>query len=129
MADPTDLIGAMRGVAASIANQAGAGRDLLGPLTRQAEVIEQLVRRQVELEQDLVRRALAPAQATVDALDSAPAAMRAQATAFRAAAASFSQAAELLDLQAAALDQTLSAVKAPVKIAKRTATRRPKKPS
>lgn len=127
MADPTDLIGAMRGVASSIASQAGAGRDLLGPLTRQAEVIEQIVRRQVELEQELVRRALGPAQATVEALESAPAAMRAQATAFRAAAASFNQAAELLDLQAAALDQTVAAVKAPVKIAKRTAARRPKK--
>ena len=35
------------------------------------------------VEQELVRRAVAPAQATVEALDSAPAALRAQATAFK----------------------------------------------
>jgi hypothetical protein len=125
--DPADLLGTardvtaqLRGLAGSVGQAAVGGRDLLGPLQRQAELVEQVLRRQVELEQELVRRAIAPAQATVEALDNAPAALRAQATAFRAAATSFSQAAELLDLQAAAVEQTLAALRAPVDLAGRT---------
>jgi hypothetical protein len=136
MADPSDLIGAardvtqqLRGIAGSIAGQTPLGGvDLLGPLQRQAELVEQVLRRQVELEQELVRRAVAPAQATVEALDNAPAALRAQATAFRAAATSFTQAAELLDLQAAAIEQTLTALRAPVALAGRTVRGRRKPP-
>ena len=131
MPDPRDLLGTARDMTAQLAGLTGAAsRELLGPVQRQAELIEQLVRRQVELEQDLVKRAVAPAQATVEALDNAPAALRAQATAFRAAAASFSQAADLLDLQAAAVEQTLAAVRAPVSLAGRTVRgrRRPRQP-
>lgn len=127
MPDVPDLLGAWRdaagqlqGLAASIATQAGSGaRDVLGPLQRQSEIIEQLLRRQIEVEQQLVGRLLAPAQATVDALEKAPDAMRAQAAAFRAAAASFSQAADLLEVQATALEGSIGLLKAPVQIAQR----------
>ena len=119
MADPTDLLGAWRELATQVQKLAGslAGqmpKELRDPLTRQAELIESIMRRQIELEQELVRRALAPAQATAEALDKAPEGLRAQAAAFRAAATSFNQAAELLDVQASALEQTMSAFKAPV---------------
>ena len=126
MADPSDLLGAwrelaqqMRGLAGSIAGQAGQGIDVLGALQRQGELIEQVLKRQLDIEQDLVRRALAPAEVTLKALDGAPDAMRAQAGAFRAAATSFSQAADLLELQATALEQTLGAVRAPVDLVAR----------
>ena len=134
MADASDLVRAWRDVtqqirslAGSVAGQVPQGLDVLGPLQRQADLIEQLIRRQVDLEQDLVRRALAPAEATMSALESAPESMRAQATAFRAAATAFNQAADLLDLQAGALEQTLAAFKAPAQLASRTLRgRRPK---
>jgi hypothetical protein len=121
VADPTDLLGAWKDLSGQVQKLAGslAGqvpKELRDPLTRQAELIESIMRRQNELEQELVRRALAPAQAAADALDKAPDGMRAQAAAFRAAASSFNQAAELLDVQAAALEQTLGAFKAPVNL-------------
>jgi hypothetical protein len=131
MPDIPDLLGAWRDaaaqlerMAASLADQAGHGaRDVLGPLQRQSEVIEQLVRRQVELERQLVQQALAPARATAEALEKAPDGMRAQAAAFRAVARSFDQAAELLEVQAATLQQTVAMLTAPVDIARRTIVR------
>lgn len=124
MADSSDLIRAwrevtqqVRGVASGIAGQ--VPQEVLNPLQRQADVIEQLIRRQIDLEHEVVRRALAPAEATVNALAAAPDAMRAQATAFRAAATSFNQAADLLELQATALEQALSALRAPAQFATR----------
>ncbi len=123
MADSSDLIRAwreatqqLRGLASGIAEQMPQG---LAPLQRQAELIEQLIRRQIDLEHEVVRRALAPAEATVNALAGAPDAMRAQASAFRAAATSFNQAADLLELQASALEQALSALRAPAQFATR----------
>jgi predicted phage-related endonuclease len=92
---------------------------VLSPLERQSEVIEQLVRRQLQMEQDLVHGLVGPAQAMTQALGKAPEAIRAQATAFRAAAVSFSQAADLLEVQAEAIEQTIGALQAPVHLARR----------
>jgi hypothetical protein len=125
MPEMPDLVGAWREalgqlqqLSASIAGgTTGAARELLAPLQRQTEIIEQLLRRQIEIEQELMGRAIAPARATAEALDKAPAAMRAQAAAFRAAAASFTQAGELLEVQAAAVEQTITALMAPVHVA------------
>jgi len=121
VADTNDLLGAWRDLGGQVQKLAGslAGsvpKELRDPLTRQAELIEGIMRRQIELEQELVRRALGPAQAAAEALDKAPDGMRAQAAAFRAAASSFNQAAELLDVQATALEQTLGAFKMPVNL-------------
>jgi hypothetical protein len=134
VADPTDLLGAWKDLSGQVQKLAGtlAGqmpKELRDPLTKQAELIESIMRRQIELEQELVRRALAPAQAAAEALDKAPDGMRAQAAAFRAAATSFNQAAELLDVQAAALEQTLGAFKAPVNLGRSLRGGRSEKPS
>ena len=127
MPEVPDLVGAWRDaagqlqrVAGALADQAGHGaRDVLGPLQRQSELIEQLVRRQLELEQELARRALAPARATVEALEKTPDTMRAQAGAFRTAASAFQQAAELLELQAAAIEQSIRTITLPLDVARR----------
>ena len=120
-----DAAGQLQRVAGALADQAGHGaRDVLGPLQRQSELIEQLLRRQLDLEQELARRALAPARATVEALNKAPDTMRAQAGAFRTAAAAFQQAAELLDLQAAAIEESIRAITAPLDVARHGLGRR-----
>lgn len=133
MPDIPDLLGAWREAtgqlqraAAAVADRAGQGtHDILSPLERQSEVIEQLVRRQLQMEQDLVHGVMGPALAMTQALGKAPEAIRAQATAFRAAAASFSQAADLLDVQADAVEQTIVALQTPVQLAKRGLGRTP----
>ena len=120
-----DATAQLQRLATSLAGQASTGaRDVLEPLQRQTELIEQLLRRQLAVEQQLIRDAVAPAQAAADALERAPDAMRAQAAAFRAAASSFTQAAELMDVQAVALEQTLAIMRAPIQLGQRALGRR-----
>jgi hypothetical protein len=117
MADPADLFKAWQdairevgGVAASLVSApAGLAGDLLGPLQRQAELLEQVLQRQIDFE-----RALAPARAALDLVDQAASTMRAQATAFRAASLSFGQAAELLEQQAEIIERAGGTLRDPV---------------
>lgn len=76
------------------------------------------MRRQLQMEQELVQGIFGPAQAMTEAI-------RAQATAFRAAAVSFNQAADLLEIQADAVEQTIGALQTPVHLARRGFGRAP----
>jgi hypothetical protein len=87
---------------------------LLVPVRQQAEVLEQVVRRQVEMERDIAARALAPVDAVLGALEQTAEVVRAQARAFEMAAVSFRQASELLDVQATALEQAVRSVRDPL---------------
>ena len=79
MADPADLLKAWQhairdlgGVAASLASgPAGAASDVVRPLQRQAELLQQVLQRQLEFERELVGRATAPLHAAQDLIDQA----------------------------------------------------------
>ena len=125
---PPDPADALRGLRTAIGQIADSGplAPLLGPLQRQADLIEDLVRRQVEFERDLLGRALAPATAVLDILDQTAGAMRKQAQAFNAASVAFKQAADMLEVQANLMETAASTVRDPgavVKSAGRTASR------
>src|SRR5450759_5046763 len=104
MADPADLLHACQeairdagGAAASlVSSPAGLAGDLLGPLQRQAELLERVLQRQLEFERELISSAVAPARAALDLVEQATVAFRAQATAFRGASVSFGQLANLM---------------------------------
>ena len=74
MADPADLLKAWQhairdlgGVAASLASgPAGAASDLVRPPQQQAELLQQVLQRQLEFERELVGRAAAPLHAAQD---------------------------------------------------------------
>ena len=122
MAGPSDLLKAWQdairdvgGAAASLASgPAGKAGDLLEPLQRQAEQLERVLERQLEFERELVGRAIAPARATLEMVEQATIAYRAQATAFRAAAASFGQLAELMEQQAEIVERAGAAIRDPL---------------
>jgi hypothetical protein len=113
MADPADLlkawqraIGEVGGVAASLASgPAGAASDLMRPLQHQAELLQQVLQRQLEFERELVSRAVAPLHAAQELVDQATETFRAQAISFRAASKTFGQLAGLMDQQADLLDR------------------------
>lgn len=88
-------------------------RPVLEPLQRQAELLEETVRRQANLETQL-GRLLTPYRVTVDAMEKTAASMRAQADAFQAAAMSFDQAARLLKAQADLIDTSARSLRDPV---------------
>ena len=122
MADPGDLLNAWQdairevgGAAGSlVSGSAGRAGDALKPLQRQAELLEQVLQRQLEFERELVDRASAPGRAVLELVEQASTALRAQAAAFRTASASFGQLAELMEAQAALVERASSTIRDPV---------------
>src|SRR4051794_34679249 len=125
MVDPGDFLRAWQDVfkqlgstAGNVAGQSDLVKQLVGPLQRQAELVEQGLRRQLDFERDVVGRVLAPLNVLVDALEQTSTAMRTQSQAFDAASTSFKQASELLELQAGLIDQATKAMRDPVEFMK-----------
>jgi len=121
MADPRDLVGlwqdSIKQLRAAGAALTGPSADLLWPvlepLQHQAELLEETVRSQANLETQ-VGRLLTPYRVTVDAMEKTAASMRAQADAFEGAAASFGQAARLLKAQAELVDASARSLRDPI---------------
>ena len=122
MADTGDLLHAweaaireLRGIASSLVSGPAEHAGQLGaPLQRQAELLEQILQRQVDFERDLFGRVLGPARVVLDVADQTTAAMHSQATAFRAAAASFGQVADLLEQETKLLQVATGTLRNPV---------------
>jgi hypothetical protein len=128
MADPADLLKAWQnairdvgGVAASLASApAGVATDVLRPLQHQAELLEQVLQRQLDFERELLSRVVAPLHGTLELIDQATGTLHAQATSFRAAATTFHQLAALMDQQADLLDRTGATIRDPIAIFRST---------
>lgn len=122
MADPADLMNAWQdairdvgGTAASlVSGPAELANEVFESLQGQAKQLEQVLQRQLDFEQDLVTRALAPARVMLDVVDQATAAYQAQARAFRTTSASFAQLAELMDQQAELIQRASETLRDPV---------------
>jgi hypothetical protein len=122
VADPADLLKAwqhairdLSGVAATLASRpAGAASELARPLQHQAELLQQVLQRQLDFERELLGRAVAPLHATQELVDQATGTFRAQATSFRAASKTFGQLAGLMDQQADLLERTASLMRDPL---------------
>jgi hypothetical protein len=100
MADARDLLNAWQDALRGIRGAA-------------APALEQVLRRQVDFERQLVGRVFAPLNVVLDSLDGAAQAMRTQADAFNAAAAAFKQSADLLDVQASMVERAVEALRDP----------------
>jgi ABC-type transporter Mla subunit MlaD len=122
MADPGDLLKAWQnairdvgGAAASLASgPAGVASELLRPLQRQAELLQQVLERQLDFERELVGRAVAPLRAALELVDQATGTFRAQATSFRAVSKTFGQLADLMDQQADLLERAGVTIRDPL---------------
>ena len=122
MADPADLLKAWQnairdvgGAAASLASgPTGVASDLLRPMQHQAELLQQVLQRQLEFERELVGRAVAPLRAAHELVDQATETFRAQATSFRAASKTFGQLAGLMDQQADLLERAGATIRDPI---------------
>jgi len=122
VADPADLLKAWQraihdlgGVAASLASgPAGAASDLARPLQHQADLLQQVLQRQLEFERELLGRAAAPLHAAQDLVDQATGTFRAQAISFRAASTTFGQLAGLMDQPADLLERAGSLMRDPL---------------
>ena len=86
MAESTDLLAPLRASIRELGKLGGAlvsappevAEQLAAPLQRQAELLEQILQRQLEFERDLVGRMVAPSGALLHVFENTAVAMRAQ---------------------------------------------------
>ncbi len=84
------------------------------PLQHQAELVQQVLERQLDFERELLNRATAPLHTTLELMDQATETLHAQAISFRAAAATFHQLASLMDQQADLLQRAGATMRDPL---------------
>jgi hypothetical protein len=107
---------AMQSVAASATAATGrsdVARQLLAPLQRQAELVQEVLERERALQRDLLGRAFAPFDAAFDLLEQSGTALREQAEAVEHAARSLEQAAGLMKAQADLFERTIRILREP----------------
>jgi hypothetical protein len=112
MPEPRDLLSAYREMLNGLRRGAGPAGAVFSPLELTADLLEQLLGRQQDLETQL-NTALQPLKAMYGLSRDAPAALRTQARAFEAASASFDQAAQVMNRQADLLERTVAALDVP----------------
>ena len=108
--------------AASVTGRAELPSQLLVPLQKQAELVQELLER----ERDLVRHAFAPVDAVFDLLEQSGAALRKQAESLSESARALEQAAELVRAQAELYERTIRTLRRPSELVKSAARVEPR---
>lgn len=107
--------------AASVSGRSELPHQLLSPMRRQVELLEELIDRERGLQKDLVGRAFAPIDAIFDLLEQSGAAVHKQAEALSESARALEQTAELMRVQAELYERTIRTLREPSRIAKSAA--------
>ena len=125
MAADRDLLGEwrrqMEGVvsaAASVAGRADLPRQLLEPMQRQLELVQEIVERERRLQREVASRIAAPVDAVFDLLEDSAVTLRKQAEALEAAGDALAETASLVKGQAELFERTVGALREPAEIAK-----------
>ncbi len=120
-----DLLREWQAAIGTLASAAGRSsavpRQLLAPLQRQIELVEQVLERERRLQRDLLTRAFAPLDALFDLLEQSAGALRSQSAALSESARALEQAAEMMQVQAKPFERTIGVLREPEEIVKRTA--------
>lgn len=115
--------------ATSIGAGAEIPRQLLEPMQRQLELVQEVIERERNLQRQLAGRLIAPVDAIFDLLEESGAAFRKQAEALESAGRALEEAARLVKSQAELFERTVGALREPAEVAKAAAglDRRPRK--
>jgi hypothetical protein len=113
-----ELLREWRGLMESLAGKADLPRQLLEPMQRQLQLVEEVVERERQLQGELVARATAPLDAVFDLLEESAAMLGKQADALAAAGSALEETARLMKRQADLFDKTVTTLRAPTKAAK-----------
>ena len=105
----------------SLAGHAELPRQLLSPLQRQAELIQEILERERRLQRDVVNRLLGPADAIFDLLEQSGVALHQQAEALEEAGRALEQTAALVKAQADLFERTVRTIRGPTELAKAAA--------
>jgi len=123
---------AMQSVVSSAASAAGRSalpKQLVAPMQRQLELVQEIFEREQRLQRELLARTFAPFDAVFDLLEQSAAALRSQATALNESARALEQAAGMMEVQAELFERMIQTLREPGEIAKAAAgvKRRPRK--
>jgi len=111
-------MGALIGSAASVGQRAELPRQLVEPLQRQLELIEEVIERERELQREVAGRLLAPVDAIFDLLEESGLMLRRQAEALETAGRALVDTAALVKTQAELFERTISTLREPTELAK-----------
>jgi hypothetical protein len=115
--------------AASVAGRSELPRQLLEPMQRQLELVQEVIERERRLQRELTGRLVAPVDAVFDLLEESGTMLRRQAEALEAAGRALEETAGLMKSQAELFERTIGTLRQPAEFAKATAglDRRPRK--
>jgi uncharacterized protein (DUF885 family) len=115
---------AMQSVISAVGSAAGgsdAARQLLAPMRRQTQLLEQALEQLQELQRDVVAQAFKPVDAMFDLLERSGSMMREQAEALEQAAQAVERAAGLMRLQAELFETSTRTARTPTDVLKSAA--------
>jgi hypothetical protein len=122
---PTELLHEwqrlMEGVVASAASVAGRSElpsQLVEPMQRQLELVQELVERERRLQREVTGRLLAPFDVAFDLLEESAVTLRRQAEALEAAGRALEDTAALVGRQAELFEHTLGGLRHPLELAR-----------
>jgi hypothetical protein len=103
-------------------------RQLLGPLKRQTELLQDVLERERKLQREVLGHAFAPLDAVFDLLEKSGATIRQQAEALEQAAQALEQTAVLMKAQAELFERGIKTIREPADLARKAAglEKRPK---
>jgi uncharacterized protein YukE len=112
---------AMRSLASTATGHAEVPQQLLAPLQRQIELLQEIVERERQLQRELVDRVLGPADAVFDLLEQSGATLRQQAEALEQAGRALEETAVLVKGQAELFERTVRVLREPSEFARTAA--------
>lgn len=123
------LMDSMLASVASIAGRSELPRQLLEPMQRQLELVQEVLERERRLQKELADRLMAPVDAVFDLLEKSGTTLRSQAEALEAAGRGLEETAALMKSQAELFEQTIGTLRQPAELARAAAglDRRPRK--
>lgn len=104
--------------AASVGGSTGIPRQLLEPMQRQLELVQEVIEREQRLQKQLAGRVLAPFDAIFDLLEQSGQMLRSQAEALETAGRALEETARLANIQADLFERTVGAMREPAEVAK-----------
>jgi hypothetical protein len=107
--------------AASVGGSAELARQLLEPMQRQLELVQEVIERERRLQKQVAGRLVAPVDAIFDLLQESGLMLRRQAEALQAAGRALEETAGLVRSQAELFERTIDALREPAEFAKAAA--------
>jgi hypothetical protein len=107
--------------AGSVAGRSELPRQLLEPMQRQLELVEEVIERERRLQTELVGQLVAPVDAVFDLLKEGGATLRRQAEALEAAGRALEETAGLMKSQAELFERTIGTLRQPAALVKAAA--------